>query len=203
MELSCVGVTIDGVCIYDSIYWSHIHSRLVTTLYRSLTHTSVLSLLQSPLAISWRRILTQELWQSHCIRHAPNITYKVFSLQPAFQLSILATKRFLHSVPYKNWLSTNWVASGIFKITPRHGPHRKRLFYCRGVFTKALRSNGRDADRRKHPVSNSTSIVARRFVAAGKRLPRRCLEMSQYIRLARGRRIATAPHGTVRWLMCE
>jgi hypothetical protein len=33
------GVTIDGVWIGDSIYWPLIQSRLVTTLYRSLTHT--------------------------------------------------------------------------------------------------------------------------------------------------------------------
>jgi hypothetical protein len=31
-------VTIDGVWIGDSIYWPFIHLRLVTTLYRSLTH---------------------------------------------------------------------------------------------------------------------------------------------------------------------
>jgi hypothetical protein len=34
-----VCVTVDWVWIGDSIYWSLIHSRLVTTLYRSLTHT--------------------------------------------------------------------------------------------------------------------------------------------------------------------
>jgi hypothetical protein len=31
-------VTIDGVRIGDSMYWPLIHSRLVTKLYRSLTH---------------------------------------------------------------------------------------------------------------------------------------------------------------------
>jgi hypothetical protein len=35
-------VTIEGVCIGDSIYWPRIHSRLVTTFYRSLTHTDIL-----------------------------------------------------------------------------------------------------------------------------------------------------------------
>jgi hypothetical protein len=61
--LSCVWVPIEGVRIGYSIYWPLIHSRLVTTLYRSLTDTqpSVLNLLQSPLAVSWQRILKQEL----------------------------------------------------------------------------------------------------------------------------------------------
>jgi hypothetical protein len=36
--LSRVWVTIDGVWIGDSIYWPLVHSLLVTTLYRSLTH---------------------------------------------------------------------------------------------------------------------------------------------------------------------
>jgi hypothetical protein len=34
----------------------YVHSQLVTTFYRSLTDASVLSLLQSPLAVSWQRI---------------------------------------------------------------------------------------------------------------------------------------------------
>jgi hypothetical protein len=40
-----------------------IHSNVVSTLYRLLKHTqaSALSLLQSLLAVSWKRILTQEL----------------------------------------------------------------------------------------------------------------------------------------------
>jgi hypothetical protein len=45
------------------------------------TQTSVLILLQSPLAVSWQRILTQEL-NSLTELHTPNITYKVFFSQP-------------------------------------------------------------------------------------------------------------------------
>jgi hypothetical protein len=56
-----VCVTVDGVWIGDSIYWLFKHSWLVTTPYRSLTQTRVLSLLQSPISVSWQRILTQEL----------------------------------------------------------------------------------------------------------------------------------------------
>jgi hypothetical protein len=37
--LSSVWVTIDGVWIDNSMYWQVIYSRLVTTFYRSLTHT--------------------------------------------------------------------------------------------------------------------------------------------------------------------
>jgi hypothetical protein len=40
----------------------HSHTPLGTTLYRSLTQTSVLSLLQSPQAVSWQRLLTVEIF---------------------------------------------------------------------------------------------------------------------------------------------
>jgi hypothetical protein len=74
---------------------AHLYTRLVSTsnynaianLHNSqitATHThtqiSVLSLLQSPLAVPWQRVLTQEL--SHWITHSLNITHKVFSSQP-------------------------------------------------------------------------------------------------------------------------
>jgi hypothetical protein len=59
--LSRGGVTVDGVWVDDSIYWLLIHPLLVTTRYRLLTQTSVLSILQSPLTVSWQRILTQVL----------------------------------------------------------------------------------------------------------------------------------------------
>jgi hypothetical protein len=39
-----------------------------------------------------------------------------------------------------------WIAPDVFKITPRHGPHRENTFSqycCEGVFTKRLPSNGR------------------------------------------------------------
>jgi hypothetical protein len=61
LVLSCTGVTRDRVWIVDSIYFLLIYSRLMTTLYGSLTQTSFLSLLQSALAVSWQRILTREL----------------------------------------------------------------------------------------------------------------------------------------------
>jgi hypothetical protein len=59
--LSRVYMTIDGVWVGDSSYWSFIHSRLVITLDRSLTQTSALSLLKFSLAVSLQRILTEDL----------------------------------------------------------------------------------------------------------------------------------------------
>jgi hypothetical protein len=44
---------------------------LITTLYESLAHAKYF---QSALVVSWQRILTQELYQSHCSYS----THKVF-----------------------------------------------------------------------------------------------------------------------------
>jgi hypothetical protein len=77
--MSCVGVTIDGVWIGDLIYCPHILSRLMTTLYRSLTHTD-----QCP--------------QSTTV--SLNYTLQISSLQ----LSTLANESFLHSLPYRTEL---------------------------------------------------------------------------------------------------
>jgi hypothetical protein len=38
----------------------------------------------------------------------------------------LATNTFLHSLPYRTELTTAWVAQIVFRITPRHGLHRKQ-----------------------------------------------------------------------------
>jgi hypothetical protein len=58
-----------------------------------------------------------------------------------------STNSFLHNLQYRTELSTNWVAPVVFRITPRHGLHRKHRFqqylYCfTGVFTAPLHSNG-------------------------------------------------------------
>jgi hypothetical protein len=50
---------------YKSCYKQLQHDHYSYTLQFTVTHTSILSLLQSPVAVSWQRILTQELEQSH------------------------------------------------------------------------------------------------------------------------------------------
>jgi hypothetical protein len=40
---------------------NNLYTPLETTHYKLLTHTSVLSLVQSTLAVSWQRVLTLEL----------------------------------------------------------------------------------------------------------------------------------------------
>jgi hypothetical protein len=68
------------------------------------THTSVLSLLKSPLSVSWQRILTQELQRSRWITH-----------------SRYHTKSSLHS----RTLATNWLPQIVPVITSWNGPRRK------------------------------------------------------------------------------
>jgi hypothetical protein len=108
--LSRVWVTIDGVLIGDSIYWPIVHSRLVTTLYRSLTHTD-----KCPQSITFsiNRFLatdfnTESMYNSLTELHTPDITHKVFSSQPDFQLSTLESK-YLSKVRVKVKV-TVWVA---------------------------------------------------------------------------------------------
>jgi hypothetical protein len=72
---------IDYLCTHDS--WLHF-----TDYWH--TQTSVLSLLQSPIAVSWKRILTQELLTASLLISVYYSTYKIFSSLPDFQLSTLA-----------------------------------------------------------------------------------------------------------------
>jgi hypothetical protein len=88
----------------------HLYTQLVTTgnysatvnvhnLHSTITPASVLSLLQSPLSVSWQRILTQELQHSHC-----NCT---------LQISIQHIKSLL----FTTGLSTlNWTRCHLFSI---------------------------------------------------------------------------------------
>jgi hypothetical protein len=59
---------LDLLAAYRS-YYKH-HYRYFHNLQFTATHTIVLSLLHSPLSVSWQRILTQELQQSHWITHS-------------------------------------------------------------------------------------------------------------------------------------
>jgi hypothetical protein len=129
-------VTVDGIWIGDSIIDDlYTHNSWLHFTDHWHTQTSVLSVLQSPLAVSWQRILTQAVTVSlnytHQISHkvitaALSTNYipgwrpfhtslLVFSSQPNFQLSTLAvellpttlaTNSFLHSSPYRTELST-------------------------------------------------------------------------------------------------
>jgi hypothetical protein len=53
-------VGLQTVYRWDTAFIDHVNTRLIITLFRLLTQTSVVSLLQSPIAISWQRILTHE-----------------------------------------------------------------------------------------------------------------------------------------------
>jgi hypothetical protein len=58
-------VTIDGIWIGFSIYWQHSELHFTDHWH---TQTSVLSLLQSPLAVSWQWLLPREILQFPALR---------------------------------------------------------------------------------------------------------------------------------------
>jgi hypothetical protein len=60
---------------------------------------SVLSLLQTPLAVSWQRILTEN-YNSLTELHTPNITYKFFSSEPpVHKWQLLGTNQAENTAP--------------------------------------------------------------------------------------------------------
>jgi hypothetical protein len=61
-------VTIDGVWIGEWIYWPLVYTTRNYTLQTTDTYISVLSLLQSPLAVSWQRLLPREILQLPALR---------------------------------------------------------------------------------------------------------------------------------------
>jgi hypothetical protein len=102
-----MGVSLEGVWIGEYIYIYYFYTPLGTILCTSLAHTqtSVLSLLQSPLAVSWQRLLTREIIQRPLLRYSSyslpcktqltgstdwrpfHTNYLVFSSQADFQLA--------------------------------------------------------------------------------------------------------------------
>jgi hypothetical protein len=135
--------------------------------YSSLLHTSVLSLLHSPLVVSWQRI--------HNNLTVTVANYEVFFAQPNFFLAIssiiLPTANSGDPVNYVLPLPTPELNSILILAAwdPRYiasgRTHRKHrfLYYCalihccRDVFTAPLLSNTRGANHRKH----RSSVVAR------------------------------------------
>jgi hypothetical protein len=106
---------------------------LLTCIHRSELHYTdhwhtenvVLSLLQSPLAVSWQRLLPREIPQLSELR------------------------RSCHSRPYitlVNWqlqLTTNSLLQTVVLITFRHGPQRKQCFHCYSpTIPRPLHSSG-------------------------------------------------------------
>jgi hypothetical protein len=127
-----VCVTLDGVWIGDSIYWPLIHSQLVTTLYKSLTHrvVSVISLL-----VATSRFLETDF-------NTVTIT-----------VSLNYSKYHIYHILFTTGLWSGNLPELPRLITSRHGPTETKLFYCfvwircrRDVFTSPLRSNVRGMD---------------------------------------------------------
>jgi hypothetical protein len=150
-------VTIDGVWIGYWIYWPlNIHHSELHFTHHWHTQTSVLSLLQSPPAVSWQRLYQWRFFSFPCsgplftaacaellsIDSSTNwvpgwrpfhINLLVFCSQADFQLNSLINQ-LLH-VTSLNWnadnsVLTNPLLQSVLLITSRHEPHRKHHFHC-------------------------------------------------------------------------
>jgi hypothetical protein len=101
-------VAIDGVWIEYWIYCIH-HSELHFICHWH-TQSSVLSLLQSPLAVSWQRFLPKEILQLHALRSSCHSRpcRTLFNWQLNQLGSRLAAISHQHpSLLFTGWLSTN------------------------------------------------------------------------------------------------
>jgi hypothetical protein len=162
-----VCVTTDGVRIGDSIYWPLIHTNRDYTLHITDTHThthtqtNVLSLLQSPLAVSWQLILTQALQQSHWITHSR------YHIQTSLHRWTLAPNSFLHYLQYRTELSR----------TTQKTPFSYRWvrIRCRAnVFTELLPGNGRGTDQ------NTVLLLLRACMLQALPINCRCLQSHRF-----------------------
>jgi hypothetical protein len=88
-------VTIDGVWIGYSNYWSLIYSRPVTTLYRSLTHTDYCP---QSITISTSRFLEAD-FNTWTLRVSLNYTLHISHIKSSLHSRTLATKFFFTASP--------------------------------------------------------------------------------------------------------
>jgi hypothetical protein len=146
------GVTIDGVWISEWIYWPPVYTIRNYTLQFTDTQTSVLNLLQSPLAVSWQWLLPREILKLPVLRFSyysspcrtlcqltnqltgsqlAAISHQPPSLLFTEKISADLTTELSHS-PTSYFTSLNWTAdnstnfssAGVLVIL-RGGPNRK------------------------------------------------------------------------------
>jgi hypothetical protein len=152
-------MTIDGVWIACWIYWPLLYTTQDYSLQITDTRTSVLSLLQSPLAVSWQHLLLRRIlqlpavrssWHSRLCRTLVNwqlrylgpelaaISYQLFSFtsQTDFQLNWQLNSLTHEPATSRHFTELNcWqlITSGTrltLLITFRHEPHTKCRSHC-------------------------------------------------------------------------
>jgi hypothetical protein len=118
-------VTIDGVCI-GGWFIDNLYTALGTTNnYSAVTNLYTVQINTAP----------AKLLPAYCVSNS-------LSLATACNRGdSLASRAYVVSV---RRISRNWIVTPVvFKITPRHGPHRKQpISCCRGVFTAPLVNKG-------------------------------------------------------------
>jgi hypothetical protein len=132
------------------------------TLQVTVTHTSVLSLLHSPLVVSWQRIhngftvTSNQTWSPFCTVEL--ISCHFFSI--TFDCHLQNSTQFL--------ITTNWNEILCPFITPRHGPRRKHMPSIEKA-SLLIRCLAVDV------------LLLRAYASAGMCLPSRCLAMGLYV----------------------
>jgi hypothetical protein len=141
LVLSRVAVTLDGVWIGDLIYWPLIHSQLVTTLYRSLSHTDWCP---RSVTVSTSRFLATD-FNTGTITVSLNYTLHISHIKSSlhsrtFNWALLQLSlTIFFELPYR----TDLVAPVVSVITSRHGPtENTALIFFRAYMLRELRSNG-------------------------------------------------------------
>jgi hypothetical protein len=130
-----IEVTIDGVWICNRLYWPLLtHNSWVHFTNHCQTQTSVLSLLQSPLAVAWYRLPTADVTLTLGSRTVPmpQLPASQSNSSKRLNCSSVLTHSLTHSL--RNSSLTDWT---VLLITSRHGPTENTVLLllcncCRG-----------------------------------------------------------------------
>jgi hypothetical protein len=140
------------------------------------TQLSLLSLIQAPLAVSWKRLLTMEILQLPWSRRCPLVNT-------------------LHRNSQRNCRATCLQDNSSPRATQKTHP----LYCCRCVFTAPLHRNGRGADHIENTLLLLLACMLRALPSNGLCLQSHCLATGLYVTILYNTIIKTDLCQAVRW----